>query len=98
MPAKVTMILNEVLMLYPPVTGQFPHTTKQSRPREISLNRGSLYTNPPPPELWGEKTEEFKLERFSKGVSAASQESFCILSVQMRPEIVHPTQLPHVRI
>ncbi|KAA8534783.1 hypothetical protein F0562_029775 [Nyssa sinensis] len=75
----VTMILYEVLRLYPPVIAQYQHAYKETKIGEISVPAGVDLTLPTllihhDPELWGNDTEEFKPERFSEAVSKASKE------------------------
>ncbi|XVF48915.1 hypothetical protein PTKIN_Ptkin03bG0226500 [Pterospermum kingtungense] len=75
----VTMILYEVLRLYPPVIAQYQHTKKATKVGEISLPSGVDITLPTllishDPELWGDDAEEFKPERFAEGVSKASKD------------------------
>ncbi|KAL5990006.1 hypothetical protein ACLOJK_010902 [Asimina triloba] len=75
----VTMILYEVLRLYPPVAVLFRHTYKKIELGGISLPQGVDLLLPTllihhDPEFWGDDREEFKPERFSEGVSKASNE------------------------
>ncbi|CAL5340584.1 unnamed protein product [Camellia sinensis] len=75
----MTMILYEVLRLYPPVIAHYQHTYKETKIGDISLPAGVDVTLPTllihhDPELWGSDVEEFKPERFSEGVSRASKD------------------------
>ncbi|XP_057954510.1 cytochrome P450 CYP72A616-like [Malania oleifera] len=74
----VTMILYEVLRLYPPAIALYQHAYKETKTGDISVPAGVDITLPllltnHDPELWGEDAEEFKSERFSNGVSKASK-------------------------
>ncbi|OAY27063.1 cytochrome P450 72A397 isoform X2 [Manihot esculenta] len=74
----VTMILNEVLRLYPPVITQFRHAYKESKIGDMTIPAGIdlvLHTMllHRDPELWGDDAEEFRPERFSEGVLKASK-------------------------
>ncbi|KAL5990003.1 hypothetical protein ACLOJK_010899 [Asimina triloba] len=76
---EVTMILYEVLRLYPPVAVMLRHTYKKIELGGISLPQGVDLLLPTllihhDPEFWGDDREEFKPERFSEGVSKASNE------------------------
>ncbi|KAL5768542.1 hypothetical protein ACOSQ2_015325 [Xanthoceras sorbifolium] len=74
----VTMILYEVLRLYPPVIAQYQHTSRATKIGEISLPAGVDVVLPTllihhDLELWGDDADEFKPERFAEGVSKASK-------------------------
>ncbi|XP_061995821.1 cytochrome P450 CYP72A616-like [Rosa rugosa] len=74
----VTMILNEVLRLYPPAIASYQHAYKETKvgdivvPAGVDLNLPTLLIHHDP-ELWGDDAGEFKPERFSEGVSKASK-------------------------
>ncbi|RVW44087.1 Cytochrome P450 72A15 [Vitis vinifera] len=75
----VSMILYEVLRLYPPVIAVYQHAYKETKIGTISLPAGVDLTLPTllihhDPELWGDDAEEFKPERFAEGVSKASKD------------------------
>ncbi|PIA26873.1 hypothetical protein AQUCO_08600025v1 [Aquilegia coerulea] len=74
----VTMILNEILRLYPPACILMRETYKKVKLGEVILPPGVQLTlamllihhNR---ELWGEDAEEFNPQRFSEGVSKATK-------------------------
>ncbi|KAK9085594.1 hypothetical protein Sjap_026005 [Stephania japonica] len=72
----VTMILYEVLRLYPPEPVLMRYNYKESRVGNISLPAGIQIGIPAllvhyDPEIWGEDVEEFNPRRFSDGTSKA---------------------------
>ncbi|TYI79663.1 hypothetical protein E1A91_D05G036200v1 [Gossypium mustelinum] len=86
----VTMILYEVLRLYPPVIAIYQHTNKEAQIKEISVPAGVDLTLPillvnHDPGLWGEDAEEFKPERFSQGVSKASKDQLAFFAFSWGP-------------
>ncbi|KAK8351477.1 hypothetical protein V6Z12_A05G035000 [Gossypium hirsutum] len=86
----VTMILYEVLRLYPPVIAIYQHTNKEAQIKEISVPAGVDLTLPillvnHDPGLWGEDAEEFKPERFSQGVSKASKDQLAFFAFGWGP-------------
>ncbi|XP_047320723.1 cytochrome P450 72A397-like [Impatiens glandulifera] len=73
-----TMILNEVLRLYPPAIAHYLHAYKKTKIGSLSIPAGVDITLPTlilhhDKELWGEDADEFKPERFSEGVMNASK-------------------------
>lgn len=76
---QVTLILNEVLRLYPPAIASYQHAYKETKIGDIVVPAGVDLTLPTllihhDPELWGDDAGEFKPERFSEGVSKASKD------------------------
>ncbi|PIA27690.1 hypothetical protein AQUCO_07600098v1 [Aquilegia coerulea] len=73
----VTMILNEMLRLYPPAVSQYRYTVKTTEIGNISIPAGVQLMLPTlvihhDQEVWGKDAQEFKPERFSEGISKAS--------------------------
>ncbi|XP_077227553.1 cytochrome P450 CYP72A616-like isoform X1 [Tasmannia lanceolata] len=88
----VTMILYEVLRLYPPVTFITRRTYKRMTlggidfPPDVQLSLPILFTHHDP-EIWGDDVDEFKPERFSGGVSNATKNQVSFFPFSWGPRI-----------
>ncbi|KAF9603790.1 hypothetical protein IFM89_037924 [Coptis chinensis] len=76
---QVTMILYEVLRLYPPLVQQIRYTCKTTKLGDITLPAGVQLILPillihHDREFWGDDAEDFRPERFSEGISKASKD------------------------
>ncbi|KAL2931746.1 hypothetical protein RDABS01_037156 [Bienertia sinuspersici] len=74
----VTMILQEVLRLYPPVIQIARRVYKDTKLGALSIPSGALitffmYTVHRDQESWGDDAYEFKPDRFSEGISKATK-------------------------
>ncbi|KAG8386497.1 hypothetical protein BUALT_Bualt03G0154700 [Buddleja alternifolia] len=88
----VTMILHEVLRLYPPAPVSTRAPTKTVKLGNITLQQGiSLFLLigliHHDPKIWGEDVNEFKPERFSEGISSATNNRFSYIPFSGGPRI-----------
>ncbi|XP_068658463.1 cytochrome P450 CYP72A616-like [Aristolochia californica] len=88
----VTMILYEVLRLYPPIINVIRTPTKRIQIGRNWFIPGVHLTIPillihHDPELWGEDVEEFKPERFAEGISKASRNQSAFFPFGWGPRI-----------
>eukprot|EP00262_Sarcandra_glabra_P005670 TRINITY_DN1742_c0_g1_i2.p1 TRINITY_DN1742_c0_g1~~TRINITY_DN1742_c0_g1_i2.p1 ORF type:complete len:530 (-),score=76.33 TRINITY_DN1742_c0_g1_i2:25-1614(-) len=88
----VTMILYEVLRLYPPIALLTRCTNKTMKLGEISFPPGvelaieTIFVHHDP-EIWGEDADEFKPERFTNGVSNATKNQVAFFPFGWGPRI-----------
>ncbi|KAK3011391.1 hypothetical protein RJ639_012461 [Escallonia herrerae] len=98
---QVTMILNEVLRLYPASTLMFRATTKKTRLGNKNPPAGVQFIIPIVQlhydrEIWGGDAKELRSERFCEGVSNATKKSkFLIPPIRRGCEDMHRTKLCH---
>ena len=80
MKPQVSMILNEVMRLYPPVCNLYRYSKRKTSIGGITIPAGieillvmlSLHHDP---NYWGDDVEEFNPERFSQGVARSSKDN-----------------------
>ncbi|XP_031127936.1 cytochrome P450 CYP72A219-like [Ipomoea triloba] len=88
----VTMILNESLRLYPPVTLLRRLTKKQTEIGDITFPLGVQIAIPIvmyhyDEKIWGDDAKEFKPQRFSEGVSRVTKGQLAFLPFSGGPRI-----------
>ena len=76
--SQVTMILNEVLRLYPPVSVLNRRTAEEVKLGNLTLPAGVMLTLPTmlihyDSRLWGDDAKEFNPERFAEGILNATK-------------------------
>jgi len=74
----LTMILNEVLRLYPPINMLTRETHKETKLGNMMIPSGVMLSLPTihvhhDPKIWGDDVNEFKPERFSQGIINATK-------------------------
>ncbi|KAF9604061.1 hypothetical protein IFM89_001936 [Coptis chinensis] len=89
---RVTMILHEVLRLYPSVIHQFRYTSTEIKIGEFSLPAGVHLILPTllinhDHEVWGYDADEFRPERFSEGIAKASKDHVAYFPFGWEPRI-----------
>ncbi|KAL8139695.1 hypothetical protein V2J09_005716 [Rumex salicifolius] len=88
----VTMILYEVLRLYPPIPSTWRKVDGDTKLGKWSLPDG-VYLNLPiisshhDRRHWGEDVAEFNPERFSQGISKATKENYVFAPFAMGPRV-----------
>ncbi|XP_057460614.1 cytochrome P450 CYP72A219-like [Actinidia eriantha] len=88
----VTMILNEVLRLYPPAAILVRVINDDTRIGELNLPAGVHFMIPTvlihrDCEIWGEDAKEFNPERFSKGIAKATKNQGSFFPFGLGPRI-----------
>uniref|UniRef100_A0A3Q7HGZ2 Cytochrome P450 n=1 Tax=Solanum lycopersicum TaxID=4081 RepID=A0A3Q7HGZ2_SOLLC len=88
----VTMILNEVLRLYPPAPYFLRKANQETKlgnmniPSEVILMIPTIFIHHNE-ELWGDDVKEFKPDRFSQGIAKATKDRLCFLPFSWGPRI-----------
>jgi cytochrome P450 len=95
---QVTMVLYEVLRLYPPAVGLIRKTYKEIEIGGVTYPAGVLIELPVllmhhDPDIWGSDVHEFKPERFANGISKASKNPGAFLPFGWGPRICIGQQL-----
>ncbi|XP_048540209.1 cytochrome P450 72A14-like [Triticum urartu] len=88
----VTMILHEVLRLYPPIPLHGQEAYKETKLGGITYPAGVTFALPivcihQYPDVWGEDVDEFKPERFAEGIAGASKNSPTLFPFGWGPQI-----------
>ncbi|KAG6421420.1 hypothetical protein SASPL_117972 [Salvia splendens] len=88
----VSMILQEVLRIYPPAPLIIRAPTKTVRLGSMTVPVGAELTlliaqMHHDPEIWGEDVNEFRPERFANGISSAAKMNFAFLPFSSGPRV-----------
>uniref|UniRef100_A0ACD5UFG8 Uncharacterized protein n=1 Tax=Avena sativa TaxID=4498 RepID=A0ACD5UFG8_AVESA len=88
----VTMILYEVLRLYPPAIAFIRKTCRETTIGHITYPAGVVIEMPVllihhDPDIWGEDVHEFRPERFGEGISKASNDPGAFLPFGWGPRV-----------
>jgi len=89
---QMTMIIYEVLRLYPPVIQMNRATHKEIKLGDMTLPGGIQVHMPVllihrDTKLWGDDAAEFKPERFKDGIAKATKNQVCFLPFGWGPRI-----------
>ncbi|CAN6446433.1 unnamed protein product [Victoria cruziana] len=88
----VTMILYEVLRLYPPFFINARYTCKETKLGEVTFPEGVQLLLPiisihHDHDIWGDDADEFRPQRFSKGISSASKDQLAFFPFGWGPRV-----------
>ncbi|KAF7822555.1 cytochrome P450 CYP72A219-like [Senna tora] len=88
----MTMILYEVLRLYPPVPAFTRVVSEETRVGKLSLPAGTRIGIPAilvhrDPQLWGDDAKDFNPQRFCEGISKAAKSQASYLPFGWGPKI-----------
>ena len=89
---QVTMILHEVLRLYPPAIAFSRKTYKEMVVGDATYPAGVILELPVlfihhDPEIWGSDVHEFRPERFAEGIAGASKDRLAFFPFGWGPRI-----------
>ncbi len=87
---QLTMILNETLRLFPPISSQNLEATRDMKLGDLDIPKGLNLYFPRLAihhdyELWGADVHEFKPERFVDGIAKASKNPFAFMPFSFGP-------------
>lgn len=89
---QMNMILYEVLRLYSPAIELKRRVSKDTRLGDLSIPAGTLICLPllfvhHDTQIWGQDAQEFKPERFSEGISAATKGNISFFPFSAGPRV-----------
>jgi cytochrome P450 len=87
---QLTMILNETLRLFSPISSQNREASMDTKLGDLHIPKGLNLHFPRlaihhDPEFWGTDVHEFKPERFINGITNASKNSFAFMPFSFGP-------------